>query len=123
MKILISYILCGLVLLTVNQKSIILIDYELNRALYEESCINKETPEMHCHGLCKLREETEKKEPTKPFVNVNFEVNMLPQKSIEIPALEIWISKDKPAFENYSEDLLTGTRHAPFNPPRSFLLA
>lgn len=122
MKILISYILSGLVFLTVNQKTIILIDYELHQARYEASCVNKDTPEVHCHGLCKLREETEKKEPKTPFVNANLEVNMLPQKSIEIPALEIWVSKDKQAFENYSENLLNGIQHAPFNPPRGIVL-
>lgn len=120
MKTATSLILSALVVLISFQKSFFLIDYQVNRAMYEALCENKEKPQMQCFGQCKLREKMEKKESETKFVNIILEVNMLPTKFVTIPHQQVVSSKDEKAgFLNFSENLHKGFRSRLLNPPRN----
>jgi len=60
-----------------------MIDYQINRAFYEIHCINKDKPEMDCHGKCQVKKESDKS--SNPFnqVKYSFEFNILPAKPLE----------------------------------------
>lgn len=119
MKSAISFILSALVILISFQKSIFLIDYQVNRDVYEAMCENKARPELQCFGQCKLMEKMEKKESETRFVNFILEVNMLPVNSIEIPTFKAVPSKEEnAAFSVYSANLSQGFLSRLLNPPR-----
>ena len=65
------------------QNSLFMIDYKINQDFYEIHCVNKEKPEMECHGKCQMKKESEKS--TNPFnlVKYAFEFNILPTAPAE----------------------------------------
>lgn len=49
-------------------------NYMVNTELYEALCINKDKPEMECHGKCHLSDEmkeSESEEKTTPLLDIN----------------------------------------------------
>lgn len=73
------------------QNSLLFLDYQINRNFYETHCVNKDKPEMNCHGKCEMKKESEKS--TSPFnlVKIGFEFNILSNSKVELP-------KPKPIF-------------------------
>jgi hypothetical protein len=46
-------------------RTLVMMDYYVNRAAYQKSCINKSRPMLHCQGKCQMMKkirEQEKKE-------------------------------------------------------------
>ena len=83
MKALFSLILSLIIFTASFQNSLFMIDYQINRAFYEIHCINKDKPEMDCHGKCQMKKESDKS--SNPFnqVKYSFEFNILPAKPLE----------------------------------------
>lgn len=83
MKALFSLILSLIIFTASFQNSLFMIDYQINRAFYEIHCINKDKPEMDCHGKCQVKKESDKS--SNPFnqVKYSFEFNILPAKPLE----------------------------------------
>jgi hypothetical protein len=90
------------------QNSLVILDYHINRDFYERVCINKDKPEMKCHGKCKMKEETSKNSAQTEIIKLGFEFNILPAKHIELPKSTIkTVIKEK--FKYYfSQEHLSG---------------
>jgi len=65
------------------QNSLFIIDYKINQDFYEIHCVNKEKPNLKCHGKCQIQMESEKS--TNPFnlVKYSFEFNILPTAPVD----------------------------------------
>ncbi len=63
MKIVYSVLLMVLSLLIGFQQAIIIMHFKLNRdAIEQRFCINKNKPELQCHGTCHLKKELQETE-------------------------------------------------------------
>ncbi|MFT3846396.1 MAG: hypothetical protein QM725_15170 [Lacibacter sp.] len=84
MKIVLTILISFAFLIKSISSSFILLDYEVNKSLYELKCINKTQPQLKCHGKCqmmkKLREE-EKKEQDEKEKNSESKTEPLSSKS------------------------------------------
>lgn len=58
----ITFILLLAVVAQSFNKSIILLDYELNTIAFIKNCINKSRPEMQCHGKCQMKKKIQESE-------------------------------------------------------------
>lgn len=83
MKSIITVILSVIIFGASFQNSLFVIDYKINQDFYEIHCINKENPELDCHGKCQIIKESEK--TTNPFnlVKYAFEFNILPTAPVD----------------------------------------
>lgn len=61
MKVAHYFISLLLALLLGVQSMMLLVDYHINRAFYEQYCINQAEPQLDCHGKCQVRKNTENK--------------------------------------------------------------
>jgi hypothetical protein len=63
MKIVYSVLLMVLSLLIGFQQAIIVVHYKLNRdAIEQRFCVNKNKPELQCHGSCHLKKQLQETE-------------------------------------------------------------
>lgn len=85
MKILLAYLLSIIVFLASSPNSLMLVDYHCNRDFYEELCVNKDKPEMDCHGKCEVKKESEQSSSPIKLLKTSFEFNILPISTVEIP--------------------------------------
>jgi len=75
-----SALLMILSLLIGFQQTIIVMHFKLNQdALEEKFCINKDQPELQCHGTCYLKRQLQKTESNESApINIYQKVDMLP---------------------------------------------
>lgn len=59
MKLAFSILFTSIVLICSFQNSLLVIDYEINRDIYELLCENQDKPEMMCNGKCLLSKKTD----------------------------------------------------------------
>ena len=53
-------------------KAIIVADYEINKSFIAENyCVNKNKPELKCHGSCHLKKQLDKEEKSRNFPSGN----------------------------------------------------
>ena len=83
MKFIVNLLLSIIVFGASFQNSLFVIDYEINRDFYEIHCMNKDKPELECHGKCQIKKESEK--TSNPFsqVKYSFEFNILASAPFE----------------------------------------
>ncbi len=113
------YILSFIILIASFQNSLLFLDYNINRNFYETHCVNKDKPEMNCHGKCEIKKESEK--PTSPFnlVKIGFEFNILPNQEIEIPKPKIlWCNLQSNSNITSTFNISEGYLHILPKPPQ-----
>lgn len=80
MKSIISILVLSSFLIVNMSKSIILINYEMNKAeITAKYCINKDKPQMHCCGKCLLRrklaeQEAQQNMPAYPDIKTDIQL-------------------------------------------------
>ncbi|WP_234109655.1 MULTISPECIES: hypothetical protein [Chryseobacterium] len=84
MKIFFVSILSAIIFLVSFQNSLLLVDYQINRNFYEMHCVNKDKPQMECHGKCEMKKSSEKENSPFKILKSSFEFNLLPTKPLEI---------------------------------------
>ena len=112
-------ILSALIFLASFQNSLILVDYQINRAFYEIHCVNKAKPELNCHGKCEMQKESSKNESLLKVVKYSFEFNILPSPESAISSIknpDFKTSKQINTEENF--DLLNVYLHILPHPPQ-----
>lgn len=120
MKFGLSSILSLIVFLASFQNSLILVDYNINRDYYEALCINKDKPEMLCHGTCQIKKEAQKDPPQNEVVKLSLEFNILPIENVKIPDSKINISENNSllfysSLESYPKGFFEILPHPPQN--------
>lgn len=75
MKAVFSLILSLIIFTASFQNSLFIIDYKMNKAYYEIHCMNKDKPEMDCHGKCQMKMESEKS--SNPISQVKYTLNLI----------------------------------------------
>ena len=83
MRVIFSIILSTIIFTASFQNSLFMIDYQINRNFYEIHCINKDKPDMNCHGKCQMLKQSEKSSNPFNLVKYSFEFNILPSKPAE----------------------------------------
>lgn len=98
MKQVFSVLMMVLSLLVGFQEAIIVMHFKLNQeAIEQEFCVNRNRPELQCHGTCHLKKQLQKTKNT-DTASIGFyqRVDMLPISSMEFEArsltVEIWNS-------------------------------
>ncbi len=88
MKPCLVFILSLLVFCASFQNSLFLVDYQVNREFYETHCVNRDVPDMECHGKCQLKKNADEATSLANVVKYAFEFNLMPTASfaLEIPA-------------------------------------
>ncbi len=104
-------------------KTIMMIDYRVNRQAYAKNCVNKFRPKMHCNGHCQLMkqiEEDEKKSQQNPERKMEFKNEITLSSKSFFPELT-FITLTKPSV--YSEMIIGMEMKRPrsiFHPPAAF---
>lgn len=93
MKSLLNIILSIIIFGASFQNSLFMIDYKINQEFYEIHCINKEKPEMDCHGKCQVQEEGNQSTNLINLVKYSFDFNILPA-----PTTSFFVKKENDAF-------------------------
>lgn len=65
------------------QSSLFVVDYHINRDFYETHCMNKNRPELDCHGKCQAKKASSKSSNLVNLVKYAFEFNILPTASAD----------------------------------------
>ena len=119
MKVFSVIILSVIVFIASFQSSLIYIDYELNKDFYEMHCVNKNLPELECHGKCKVKKDAENSTSATDTVNVNFNFNLHKSSStvFSLPKLAVKEIAAKIVIEN-NLSLFTGHVSIFPNPPQ-----
>lgn len=88
MKRVLCVIMMLLSLLIGFQQAIIVVHFQLNqRAIERELCVNKENPELQCHGICVLKKRLKSAEiAEKASLGMSKKVEMLP---VALPLLMV----------------------------------
>ena len=60
MKYIVSIFIIVILIFQSGVNTLFVINYHQSLEIYEAACINKDKPEMNCHGKCKMMEETKK---------------------------------------------------------------
>jgi len=98
-----SVLMMALSLLIGFQQAIIVTHFKLNQeAIEQEFCINRNKPQLQCHGTCHLKKQLRKAENTDPTsISIYQRVDMLPISSTEFEArsLIIEIRNDIPIYK------------------------
>ncbi len=99
-------------------------DYAINRAIYIQSCINKDKPVLKCNGKCQLgkkimaAEKEQQRAAEKGSYQFNLSVEILCNK-IFIPSLNEMGELNNPLkFHDSITDELIGHYNAIFHPPQ-----
>ncbi|VTR35104.1 hypothetical protein [Sphingobacterium thalpophilum] len=96
MKQVFSVLMMLLSLLIGFQQAILVMHFKLNQVAIEKAfCVNKNKPEMQCHGICHLKKQLQKMENSdSDSIGVYQRVDMLPISSTEFETrrltVEIW---------------------------------
>ena len=77
----------SIIVFTVSfQNSLILLDYHINRDFYETHCVNKDKPDLECHGKCEAKKNTEKaNSPFQIIKTGTFEFVFIASSHYQIP--------------------------------------
>ncbi|MDO5616088.1 MAG: hypothetical protein Q4G16_07850 [Cruoricaptor ignavus] len=59
MKVFTAFILSFIVFTASFQNSLLFLDYQIHKDFYELYCINKDKPELACHGKCEAQKDSE----------------------------------------------------------------
>ena len=60
MKYIVSIFVIAILIFQSGVNTLFVINYHRSLEVYEAACVNKDKPEMKCHGKCKMMEETKK---------------------------------------------------------------
>ena len=120
MRFVFATILSCIIFLATFQSGLLIIDYNVNKDYYEALCVNKDKPEMDCHGKCEMKKESEKQSSQNEIIKISFEFNVLPQQSLNLPDKRISFSElKKKIFTSYQTPVLSGHTHTLFQPPQN----
>lgn len=86
MKIIFNVLLIVLCLLIGLQQAIIVIYFKLNRdAIEQKFCINRNKPELQCHGTCHLKQQLQKTEnPESASLNNYPKIEIFPVSTTDL---------------------------------------
>ncbi|WP_270089955.1 hypothetical protein [Sphingobacterium sp. SYP-B4668] len=75
------------------QQAIIVVHFKLNQAAIEQQfCVNKDKPQLHCHGICHLKKQLQETENTDTAsLNIFQRVDMLPITIFKFEAYKLSI--------------------------------
>jgi len=59
-KYIVSIFIVSILIFQSGVNTLFVINYHRSLEIYEAACVNKDKPEMNCHGKCKMMEETKK---------------------------------------------------------------
>lgn len=82
-------------------------------------CINKEKPELECHGKCHLVKEIEKQQETNPFASLQISLENYPIGFVTIYKLkkpQLFLSSNTPHY-SYIESYFFDYFQTAFQPP------
>lgn len=99
-----------------------LADYHLNSDFYEQLCINKNKPEINCHGKCQMQEKSEKQNSSNELLKVSFEINLLQNQPVKISHLVFEFSEIQKIFFEYSSRNLQNGYYKIHPHPPQFLV-
>ena len=120
MRFVFATILSTIVFLATFQSGLLRLDYELNKDYYEALCINKDKPEMDCHGKCQMKKESEKQSSQNELIKLSFELNALPQPSTNLPENNLFSYELKENhFNPYKAPILSGHTTTLLQPPKN----
>ena len=104
MKKVFSFTMTMLFLLVSFQQALIIVHFKLDQKNIEkEFCLNKDKPELQCHGKCHLKKELEKSDTTDlELTSIGKKIDMVPVSNIEVPAPIIKVIKSG-KITNYKE--------------------
>jgi hypothetical protein len=90
----------------------------INTELYEQLCINKDKPEMHCHGKCHLSDEmnSEKGKKSTPILDIN--LKDYPIGSVRFVELGQVFFKEAKHIISPSKDYQFSLEFDIFHPPK-----
>lgn len=118
MKIVYSVLLMVLSLLIGFQQAIIIMHFKLNRdAIEQRFCINKNKPELQCHGTCHLKKELQEAEKSgSSAISIYPKIDIFPVlfTTIEVKKL---IIDTKSKISIHKEILYTSPYREIFVPP------
>lgn len=112
MKKLFSVFMTIVFLLIISQQGIVIVHFKLNQKTIEENfCINKNKPELQCHGKCHLNKELQQTQNTGLDSLIIFKkIDLLLLSNFEFRIKKITQIKNKRAL-SYKE----------LNPPKPYL--
>ncbi|HBR11337.1 MAG TPA: hypothetical protein DD740_03810 [Chryseobacterium sp.] len=118
MKKVIIIFLSVFVFLVGFQKSLIFLDYQLNRDFYESQCVNKNKPEVSCHGKCQSAKESEKQNSDLNEARLGFEIYLINDCDFVFNASQCFSVKLTAIFSSYSLEPTTGFAASFPHPPQ-----
>lgn len=85
------------------------LDYALNQEFYEQHCINKDKPELQCHGKCQLKDKTEKKTEGLQLYKILYDFNFISAnqkqalltQGISYSIINIWKTVDQLVLKGF----------------------
>ena len=118
MKQVFSVLMMVLSLLTGFQQAIIVMHFNLNQEVIEQKfCVNKNKPELHCHGTCHLKKQLKKTGNTDPAsTNIYQRIDMLPISVTEFEVRNLTI-EIRSNISIYKETLYMEPYREIFVPP------
>ena len=122
MKFIVLVLFSVVVLFSGSKNFLFLADYSVNRNFYEQLCINKNKPEMDCHGKCQMQKKSEKQNTSNELLKVSFDINLLQNKSVEISNLVFEFSEIQKIFSEYSSGNLQPGYYQILPHPPQFLV-
>ncbi|MFB9055797.1 hypothetical protein ACFFU9_03490 [Mariniflexile ostreae] len=64
-----------LFLLTTSQQALVMVHFKLNQqSITQKFCVNKENPELQCHGNCHLKKELESTSQNNSQKNITYKI-------------------------------------------------
>lgn len=110
-----------LFLISVNSHSLLLIDYQIRKAAYEEACENKLIPELKCHGKCQMTKNMtqsfEQESTTIPFLAIEINSKVQPKapsvSTLKIDFLSLHHSEIKNSSDSLKFTLINHNKPAP----------
>lgn len=98
-----------------------LFNYMINTKLYEQLCINKDKPEMGCHGKCHLSEEMNKDKKKESVPYFDFNMKDYPIGSVHFVELDKIFPIEIVSLTIPTKDYKFNLEFDIFHPPQLFL--
>lgn len=122
MKFIVLVLFSVVVLFSGIKNFLFLADYSVNRNFYEQLCINKNKPEMDCHGKCQMQKKSEKQNTSNEILKVSFDINLMQNQIVEISQPVFKFSKIQKIFYEYSSGNLQNVYYQILPHPPQFLV-
>lgn len=123
-KYLVSIVIIFILIFQSGVNTFFLFNYHRSLASYEAICVNKDKPEMKCHGKCKMMEETKRfgfledkndKQPNAPHLKSIKHLDLFFSSEME-PKWNLALTNDDDSIDEM-QLLLSAPVNIPYPPP------